>query len=536
MSDAEEPDWLDALRDQFAGMVTVTHSAEQRGPRLRFALPGGRHGGAEISLSAVVDEPYITVDVTPLEHCTIRDTPLNLTLRVVGGGHGHLLDLTLASSVHGPVQLDGAADGIRLTVESGAETDIAVARGFVRPRKDETFSCPLTLAGGELGSGTYGVVRAGGSAAFSTERLMLTIDTLELLGDSTFELPQSGATIDISRLHSQSTGHSLTVTHAGASKKKPPNPNIRLSLSTVESVRVAGGAEVQVTLKGPLTEATFAGQLEVTVPVRTAIDGPAFEKHGGKLPRLVAQPRSVVRGISGGVVIRAAQQATLEGAGTGFRIDKLEAPTRRGAGGEYFKDAYLRNFRVSPGLPGHSLLVQMDEAHQVEPSTADLPGWDLRFPRRSRKTGEVDRRNAEFMRKLSELADTKGASGSVRTKVGWCAQRLRHETTNGWVERGALTGYRCLGYGERPGPPLLSWLALSLAFTFLLWGLGLASVSSWGDFFTAWADRAASPIGAIVGTGTAGEANAWLYLVRAIVAVPLVVAALCLRKYVRAGK
>lgn len=525
----EEPTWFAPLRRAHRSKLSFSFSRLGDIPTVTVSS----HSGSplnELSLGAV-DDDLVSLDLSQLGNCTLSDSSAGLTLRIKGGSNRRGHRLTLASTVQGRVELEGAGQGLSVGVEEGSPVELAVVAGEVRPC-GEKLDHTIELAGGWLDSGAYGHVVVRGEAPWRSGDLRtVAVTNLELLDDAVLDV-QASLKCSVDRLFSRQGQRSLRLTAAPTRGDRPGKINV--TIKSMESVKLTADDATTLTVHGPLRDSVFAGPAQIVVPQGVALDGPRFERLGKKLPRLRAASQSVITEIGGIVVIQAAAGASLTGCGSGFEIDKVESQSG-GQKTDYFTNSYLRNFVVKPGLHGHALLSFMDDAHQVEPSTAALPGWDLRF-RRLSSANKVDRRNAEFMRKLSELADTKGASGSVRTKIGWCTQRLRHEATTGWVERRALDGYRCLGYGERPGPPLLTWVALSLIFTLLLWWLGHATVCNVGDFLALWANRAASPVGAILGTGTATEDSAWLYLVRAIVAIPLVVAALCVRKYVRAGK
>jgi hypothetical protein len=54
---------------------------------------------------------------------------------------------------------------------------------------------------------------------------------------------------------------------------------------------------------------------------------------------------------------------------------------------------------------------------------------------------------------------------SVRTKLAWCAYRIRHLQTIGKTERFILGAYRLIGYGERPMPAFILYLVFALVVT-----------------------------------------------------------------------
>jgi hypothetical protein len=188
-------------------------------------------------------------------------------------------------------------------------------------------------------------------------------------------------------------------------------------------------------------------------------------------PAVAARENAVVTGLEGPFILGSVQGATMAGSSRGYLIAGVNE--RRFSRDRLTQDplaqSTLRELSVPPGLTGRKLLTKFSSAFQLEPAKQHLPGsqmslWhsvDVRRPRRflrsillgaapSDHEAATMHLDSELMRELHRLVKERGAPGASRTKVGWCAYRLRHATTAGRMERFALTGYRMLGYGERP--------------------------------------------------------------------------------------
>lgn len=440
----------------------------------------------------------------------------------------------LGVSVEGTVELDlTAAQGV--TVDDGCTGTMTLCSGELVVG-ESTFpdSLRFELAGGELGKGKFGTVHLMGEVdVSSTSNAETSINRLIVHGDKELHVSGIGGHAAIQHIEAEGKSSTLRVTRVTQQGQSTPQ-NTQMTISTVEGLSLNASSPVAVVVQARAMDVAFIGPTTVEFRSTAVGDRIRFEGESKQTPQLIARPGAVIDGVTGTVVIAGIEGAQVSGDPEGYTIVDISAT--RGGANNLCKDAFLSGFRIPRGLEGRSLLNHLDNAHHVEPATIDLPGWDLRYFKSSKQSASELRHDAELMRKLHELASDKGASGSVRTKIGWCAQRLRHKTTRGKLENVALLGYRALGYGERPGPPLATWLVLSLVFTGVLASINSVSICGLNDFIRLWTERAISPIGAVLGSGSGPESHAWLYLFRAFVAVPLVVAALALRNYVRRGR
>lgn len=344
----------------------------------------------------------------------------------------------------------------------------------------------------------------------------------------------------------------------------------------IASMKIASGSRISVT--GLVHLQVAAGGL--VVKIRFDPDHPRRERS----THLQAGRGSTLLDVSGHVELGQVAGATIVGTTKGFHIIDIASPRMRAGQRsdptKLCQEATLRGFTVDREADGLSALNLMASASTLSPHVAGLPGSDSTLWRAvtdtlrkamtrllgimsrvlglAKKTttspheGDVQKDSvslqwqAALMLRMRQLTREKGASGAVRTRVGWCAQRLRHETTTGFWEKSALWGYRAMGYGERPAPALLTWLVVAGVVAGVVvgadksWSFGgdfwdFSPTGFWRPYLTAFFDFASGPVGSLSGTGSTALSESWQYLVRAIVAVPLVVGALSLRNYVRSG-
>lgn len=318
----------------------------------------------------------------------------------------------------------------------------------------------------------------------------------------------------------------------------------------------SAGSGQYVEVRDSMSECKIEDGLGVTALPKARLENVDFPPPslGGTLSSLTMGARSQGYGVSGSVFLRGAKEAHLSGdIKNGLLIGDTGVP--RGSDSELdparaFQGLVLQNFKLPAGLDGMSVLSSLEYADHLSPHLKGLTGWGLSTTghlrdRESYRTGDPARvrQHADMMMKLSRLTHSKGASGEVRIRVGWCAHALRHKTTRPlsleWV---TLWGYRMLGFGERPVPAFLTWLLLTVIATVALIMLGEGKQYSFSNFIPVYMNEAISPLGTFVGTGgteVLGEAGSptpsWQYLLRALTAVPLVVGLLSLRKYAKAA-
>lgn len=89
---------------------------------------------------------------------------------------------------------------------------------------------------------------------------------------------------------------------------------------------------------------------------------------------------------------------------------------------------------------------------------------------------------AQRLRRIAAIVHASGTDGASRTAANWAAARAHHATAPGRLERGMRWLHRMVGYGQRPGPALASWLVASSAIGLLLRFLEPAACGDEHDF------------------------------------------------------
>lgn len=318
------------------------------------------------------------------------------------------------------------------------------------------------------------------------------------------------------------------------------NRQEEISFLRVSRVALKGEPGVRVTIQDRLEDVALAGPTRYEIGVGALGDNVEFRGHGDQAPNLLVRDGVVMAGLSGDCVLASASHAHLAGAPEGFRILKIRTDS---SGKALTEGVVLTNFRLPSELEGRKLLARLQDAYHLDPHTGDLPGWGrwrywkLPWKRRSLSEMRRLRHDKEFMRELARLVSEKGAPGSTRTKVAWCAYRLRHLTTESKVEKAALWVYRLLGYGERPMPSFVLWAVLSVIAAAIALGGGLdLSLGGASRLEAETLRQASGPIAALMKSGTASLDQEWEYVLRALVAAPLITGALALRNYVKSAK
>lgn len=555
------PGWLDRLavenRRQYLAPLP---GVDSDGPHVVFRFDQNSSGRTEtLSMAAIPSGERLTIELLSAARWTLTDldraSQLTVVVRLPGVGTAKA-KLHLASSVEGAIDMDLRDSEMTVTADEGSSGVVRLLSGTLISGVEGLGGTQFEVAAGVLGGGNFETVRLVGNAVLEpVSNQPLGIKRLRVDGERELQLSLNTTKTQISGIEADGKRAFIRFTPPVAQRKSGLRQVVILNVDTLDNLIIGADPSIKIAIQKSASTVTFRGPMEADFEGEAIGDAIHFEEKEG-LPRLDAKPGAVIDQVSGDLILAGIKGAQLSGGNNGFTIHDIrpnQSAGRSSTTDGICEGAFLTGFRVPGGLRGRSILNHLDDAHHVEPATDRLPGWNYRWisPRRrangSRATGGADpalRHDAEMMRKLHELSRDKGASGSVRTKVGWCAQVLRHKTTTGRVERIALWGYRALGYGERPGPPALTWLVLSLIFTVLLMGLKPGDlmwikpgdVEGLAGFLQLWIERAVSPVGAVVGSGAGTEKDAWLYLIRAVVAIPLVVAALALRKYVQSGR
>jgi hypothetical protein len=532
-------------RDANQGTGLRVEALDDTGVRLQVR-PGAT---TVLSMAGVPDRFNVAVqasDVTVRLTDVRPDTYVSLTVTPAGPVHLELAD-TAAGEVHvyrtasSASDVDSTDQSVSIEADHGCATDLHLHRAF-----GKIAAAPdLTVALHDSSLRCAGPIKA------------LTLSgtvTLDLNGPVHLEaLAVAGrANLHLTRpsfLHPLAlSGDSADATLRMTTDADPPSP---LTTGSVTTLTVTSHPRMVLQAQ-TASDLVLSGQVALQLKASGTALRVTGTRKGAHVPTLRADTHAVCTELAGEFTLGRVCGAHLEGGTDGFAISGLE-PAEPG-GDSPVKNAVLRGFRVPDGLAGRTLLAELDETFHLDPDTSQLPGTSSEFkllaaigkrnprgiflggPPPGTPDGEL-RQNAELVRELRRLAVTKGAPGSTRSTIGWASYRLRHATTSGFAERSALSGYRVLGYGERPGPALVTWLLLTVVGAAIIsrnrpWDPTFGGV--W-RFLGEMLDQAAGPLAAVMRSGAPSATEPYEYILRALIAIPLITAAIAFRNYVKDG-
>lgn len=296
-----------------------------------------------------------------------------------------------------------------------------------------------------------------------------------------------------------------------------------------------------------ITGSILEGPTRLSLREQATVSQTEFRPHPERknlTPLVSADAGCHLIGVTGSVSLGQVPEIHIAAASQGLTIDldpsgqDLESPWR---------GSMMTNVILPTGLPGRRILAKLEDAYQITPNVANLPGLDQTIVakvtgRRAtsyNKSADGQRtlfEDAEFLRELARICREKGAPGSVTTTVAWCAYRLRSIKTQG-VERVALGLYRWLGYGERPLPAFILWivLAVGLAGPVLAAGGSKFDPSGTGHLFIEAGRLALGPLAGLLRGGNLSGGDIAEIAARAITSIPLITGSIALRNYVKSG-
>ncbi len=180
-------------------------------------------------------------------------------------------------------------------------------------------------------------------------------------------------------------------------------------------------------------------------------------------------------------------------------------PNRRGE--DPLENATLRGAQIKPSSAGRDRIGELANVRVFEPvidHDTYPPGWRRPFHSlhrlKSRAAGRPDRQTAAdhlldcayFCKELDVLVTEKCGAGSIRSKVAWGRARAQH-LTSGRVERWMYSLFRLVGYGQRPIPPLLTWLAIGSLTMFVAMWMEVDAHSYQGGMLALWVHMLFTP-------------------------------------------
>ena len=265
--------------------------------------------------------------------------------------------------------------------------------------------------------------------------------------------------------------------------------------------------------------------------------------HPSAVPKLRLKEWAVLQDASGTVQLGACQDAQIIGdPNVGLMIQRLTQDDK--TDGPPTSGLTIRDFQVPIGLSGLPMISALTATASVAVPllTKHLPGhWRERREMTGPARSPDEHMRADYAAALAGLAESRGAPGSVRTRLAWQEYRMKEATANWRTERLTLRAYRLIGYGERVVPPAITFGALVVGFT------ALSLLGSPIEFTQAGFDRVLdqlarwtlSPLhvlrlGEPAGTSLVGGNVE--FVLRILIAIPFVTGVLALRKYVKRSR
>jgi hypothetical protein len=335
----------------------------------------------------------------------------------------------------------------------------------------------------------------------------------------------------------------------------PPVPSIvflpgtSFRLSAAEDIDFVVSKDATVELQREVQRVTIRGRGSVLAS--SLLRFISFEEE----VTLSGAPHAQVLGASGSIKLGKVAKVTIVG-GDSFaaasdrqtsqpRTAALEIKDYQSEDDETLTGVSLSNVQFTADSRGLQLISALqDDAQHVSPAITDrLPGLrneDRRVTFGQLATGRADDLFASvYATALSELASSKGAPGSVRTRLNWCSYIMRSLTAPTRAERLILTFYRIIGFGERPVPAILAYLVASIFMTVI--GLSDRPIQPTSEglrvWFTTLIDWLATPFHILKLTtpprGDSTFVQPWDTFSRILIAAPFATAFFALRKYVK---
>lgn len=552
-------EWMQALSDSawvtgrsilegvHAGLNASTNTLllhiPDAGTQPRIYLPDCQAGSVEILLTGGSWKPLTDYDPILV---SVGSTARSVTIVAMSGSRGITLDLndtpTLTDLVVRPEpswaaeQVTAAprrkikVSGLSLAKCSVRGTGLDLSQRDGRLKEISAADCTLTA---DL-SVVERLVASGGVRV----RIKGAVECLTLAPDTELSRPLTAAS-------GQSTSPNLEVETLGeACSTFTLGAGFKLTCSEANRVSVQLESGSQLVISRRATHLSLTGPGKVELGSRATASRVNFKSDevtdANRCPRVSLGESAVLREASGSLRLVLGTNAQLEGTPKGVELhgEPPEGETR-----DFLEGAILRNVRFPVALESLPLLAAAQlQAEVVVPLvTHDLPGGPRRWWLRKGLSAGVDpaqtndeNLKSDYASSLVRLAESKGAPPGVRTRLAWRDYNMRLSQAKRF-DKFILWAYRGLGFGERPVPPALLFIATCFFFTMIqYWG---HSVDPTADgihrYLTGVADWSVSPIHLVGGPGSDAAVSNWERLGRAVLAVIFGTTALTLRKYVK---
>lgn len=454
-------------------------------------------------------------------HFKIAGAHRRLSVRV-RGGHSRYNRLVL--------------ENFRLNTLSASKVSLDIRRRTLEPGETRAIIASLRISSSTVSLNDRALTHLGLTGNCSLRAQNSTISNVVVNGRASLSGEMVGSNLGLLyRGHASAKGMDLVI-----------KSETCLEFQRVRDMRIAVVRNAELVVAGEARGLTLAGPGILTVGV-----GASDVAFLNPTPRLRMCENAQLVDASGSVQIIAARHASIIGKESSEKSSGANSGTMLNvtgvSKGEDLSGLSLSNFRVPLSITGLQILDALSgHAAQVSPSLhAGLPGLMPGTWRRigwRRTVSHEMAINSQIATALASLAAEKAESGAVRTKLAWCAYRMRNISAAGRAERVLLSLYRGIGYGERPGPAMLTYVALAIM---------MASIALSGNEFVptvdglhlwikAVGDWLIAPVHVLKLTGEAEPESylpqPWDTLARLIIALPLATAALALRKYVKSER
>lgn len=391
--------------------------------------------------------------------------------------------------VHAPaeVEVDGELDSV-LTIDTGAQVQE-----------------PVHLSGGVF----HDVVLASGNVTASGPETVrkLSADTDLTLSFNVDELLQRRANLTVTLKHSVGI-KKLSCTDCAPDAR--PTLTFRklegkagneehVGITTVDGPGRLHLDRVEVSITENKHPLTVTGNGVLVVPASMTLTDVTIQGDPAMWPSLDLRSAASIRDFKGVCKIKNAVGAAIIAPHGGafdylgvHSTDRIDDP---------LQNSTIRGARIEPGNTGRVRVAELAGVRVFEPAfdkSSHPDGWWTPFyslhqleklsknapGKRAEKEHLLD--CAYFYKELDVLVAEKCGAGAIRSKVAWDRVRAQH-LISGRVERWMYAGFRLLGYGQRPLPPLLTWLVMGFVTALIAQWMSLSDVHAYtGGFLPLW--------------------------------------------------
>ncbi len=250
-----------------------------------------------------------------------------------------------------------------------------------------------------------------------------------------------------------------------------------VNLSGAQGLRVFCGGNVRVVVPDALPEV----DLIVTGPAALTVEGAlgklTGEAYGTQFPKLNVPDGSVVNELRGDINLGQIG-GRVEVPVTGPPVRRPAAPVVHGIDKQERPTGHVVG--INPTEIPDSDLEHAKTLHVFAADPKAIKKW---AKKKHREPNEA-RSAAARAQRIAEQVRSTAASGGARSTAQWAAARTHHAALDSWAvfERIPRWVHRLFGYSQRPGPPLLTYVFVALAWWASLGAFDLASDGRHGRY------------------------------------------------------